>query len=260
MQFVSLHEKKAIERRLRTNADLHIYSLGDLDNFFWPYTIWYALPGEMDPGAVALLYVGQSLPTLLALSEEADAMRVLLESIDHVLPQRFYAHLSPELESVFADSCDLGAHGEHYKMALRDEAAVAGYECSGVVPLRQDDLDEILAFYRSSYPGNWFDPRMLETNQYFGAREEGKLVSIAGIHVYSPQYRVAALGNIATLPGFRNRGYGKRVTAKVCQSLSKNVDRIGLNIKADNGPAISCYKKLGFQVVASYGEFLIRKK
>ena len=34
---------------------------------------------------------------------------------------------------------------------------------------------------------------------------------------------------------------------------------VGLNVKADNGAAISCYKKLGFEPVASYGEFMVRR-
>jgi len=36
--------------------------------------------------------------------------------------------------------------------------------------------------------------------------------------------------------------------------------RIGLNVKADNHAAISCYKKNGFEIVASYGEFVVHAK
>ena len=42
MTSVCLHDKKVIERILRRNVHLHIYSIGDLDSFFWPYTTWYA--------------------------------------------------------------------------------------------------------------------------------------------------------------------------------------------------------------------------
>jgi predicted GNAT family acetyltransferase len=101
---------------------------------------------------------------------------------------------------------------------------------------------------------------MLETDQYFGIREAGCLVSVAGIHVYSSEYKVAALGNIATAPSFRNKGYGRQVTAKTCQSLLKNVCHVGLDVKADNDTAISCYKRLGFEVVASYGEYMVERK
>jgi predicted GNAT family acetyltransferase len=125
--------------------------------------------------------------------------------------------------------------------------------------LSRTDLAEVTEFYQRSYPGNWFDPRMLETGQYFGLREQGALVSVAGVHVYSPQYRVAALGNIATLPDCRGQGFARRVTAAVCRSLLSSVDYIGLNVKADNSPAIRCYQRLGFETVTSYGEFALRR-
>jgi ribosomal protein S18 acetylase RimI-like enzyme len=70
---------------------------------------------------------------------------------------------------------------------------------------------------------------------------------------------VAALGNIATAPSCRGKGFCRQVTAKTCQSLRKNVSHIGLNVKADNGAAISCYTRLGFESVASYGEFMLEQ-
>jgi predicted GNAT family acetyltransferase len=101
---------------------------------------------------------------------------------------------------------------------------------------------------------------MLDTHQYFGIRSGGQLVSAGGIHVYSPVYGVAALGNIATHPTHRGKGYGKAVTARVCQSVAKAVKEIGLNVKADNQPAITCYERLGFKTIAVYGEFMVHRK
>lgn len=90
--------------------------------------------------------------------------------------------------------------------------------------------------------------------------ESDRLVSIAGIHVYSPKYKVAALGNITTLPSRRGKGYGRRVTARLCRSLVDEGIDIGLNVKADNSAAISCYRGLGFETVAAYEEFLFQAK
>jgi ribosomal protein S18 acetylase RimI-like enzyme len=254
------HDKKEIERFLRKDVYLHIYSIGDLDNFFWPYTSWYGSKSNENIDAVALLYVGLSLPTLLALSNEHEVMAELLTSIQHLLPFRFYAHLSPGLETVLGTTHDLESHGEHCKMALADETLTSKYDRSGIVRLSMKDLTAIKRLYKESYPENWFDPRMLETGQYFGIMEVNRLVSIAGIHVYSPQYKVAALGNITTLPAYRSKGYGSRVTATLCQSLCREGIRIGLNVKTDNTTAISCYKRIGFEIVASYEEFMVQRK
>jgi ribosomal protein S18 acetylase RimI-like enzyme len=256
---ICLHDKKRIEQFLRKNPGLHIYSLGDLDDFFWHYTTWYAIISHNEIQAIALLYTGLSLPTLIALSEQPQVMIDLLVSIIPILPCKFYAHLSSDLEKVFQDGYDLEPHGEHYKMVLKDLSAVKSVDCSRVIRLAASDLKDIIKLFEESYPGNWFDARMLETNQYFGIREDGKLISIAGVHVYSKTYRVAALGNITTHPSCRNKGYGRMVTARLCQSLSEDVDCIGLNVKTDNHSAISCYKKLGFEVIASFGEFMVTK-
>jgi len=79
---------------------------------------------------------------------------------------------------------------------------------------------------------------------------------VAGIHVYSPKYKVAALGNICTHPDFRGKGWGRAVTAKLCKSLLQEIEYIGLNVKANNKTAISLYEKLGFEIVSSYFEFM----
>jgi predicted GNAT family acetyltransferase len=101
---------------------------------------------------------------------------------------------------------------------------------------------------------------MLETRRYFGINNGEELISIASIHVYSEQYRVSALGNITTLPAQRGKGYGTTVTARLCQELLKTIDHIGLNVKADNKTAIRCYQRLGFEIIASYEEFMITRK
>jgi GNAT superfamily N-acetyltransferase len=260
MGMICLHDKPEIEQFLRRSVRLHIYSIGDLDDFFWPHTTWYGYKTDRGLEAIALVYAGPDLPTVLALSDSPDAMAELLGSILNLLPDRFYAHLSPGLERTLEESFELESLGAHSKMALAGIPAAAKIDCAGVELLSMDDLPAIEALYSDSYPGNWFDPRMLETDHYFGIADMGRLVSIAGIHVYSRRYRVAALGNITTLPTHQGRGLATRVTAKLCQSLLEEGIEVGLNVKADNHAAVSCYRKIGFETVAAYEEFAIRRR
>ena len=254
---VCLQDKEEIRAFFSQNIPLHLYEIGDLDEFFWPYTTWYALKDADGLKAVVLLYTETSLPVLLALTEEPAFTRKLLQSIIPSLPGRFYVHLSPGLEDVFQGSRKLVSHGRHYKMALTRAALLDAGDVSQVVSLSLTDLEELARLYEQSYPGNWFVPRMLKTNQYFGIHGPRGLVSAAGIHVYSPTYKVAALGNITTHPDFRGQGLGKAVTAKLCLSLLETVDHIGLNVQVDNEEAIRCYRKLGFEVIGSYGEWMV---
>ena len=126
--------------------------------------------------------------------------------------------------------------------------------------LRPDDLDEVSRLYDLAYPENAFDPRMLETGCFRGIRQDGSLVSAAGVHVYSGRYRVAALGNVATHPVYRGRGLSRAATAATCLALLETVDDIGLNVRADNVPAVACYRHLGFEIAAHYGEFVFQSR
>jgi ribosomal protein S18 acetylase RimI-like enzyme len=143
-------------------------------------------------------------------------------------------------------------------MVLADAAKLDDVDTAGVRQLGAQDLPDLQVLYAASYPGNWFDPRMLETGQYVGIRSSDQsLLSVAGVHVYSEEYRVAALGNITTHPDHRGRGLGTAVTAALCKHLLDSTETIGLNVKTDNAPAIHTYRKLGFEVVASYHEWMI---
>lgn len=260
MGVIRLHDKEEIRAFFSKNIPLHLYEIGDLDEFFWPYTAWHALKDADGLKAVVLLYTETSFPVLVALAEESALTRELLKSLIPSLPGSYYAHLSPGLEDVFQGSRKLVSHGRHYKMALTRAALLDAVDVSHVDPLTSDDLADLENLYEQSYPGNWFVPRMLKTNQYFGVRGTEGLTSVAGIHVYSPTYKVAALGNITTHPDFRGQGLGKAVTARLCLSLLETVEQIGLNVQVDNKGAIRCYRKLGFEVVAEYGEFMVEEK
>ncbi len=69
MKAVCLHDKSTIETFLRGKVFLNIYGLGDLDDFFWPYTTWYALTDTAGVQTIALMYTYGSLPCLHALAE-----------------------------------------------------------------------------------------------------------------------------------------------------------------------------------------------
>lgn len=309
-----IHDIEALAGFFRADPFLHLYALGDLDDFFRPHARWWGLGAgvhaasrecaagredQAQSGAVAqwsvpvgpvgdvptgvagglrevvLLYDPGSLPVVLAFTRDAEGMRELLDGIRDQLPDRFYAHFSPGMEEVFADGYCLESRGRHLRMGLIDEsklnaapgesahADAAGLRSPGAIAvsgLSRADLGEVLEFFEASYPGNWFDPRMIDTGRYVGARIDGRLCAVAGVHVYSETYRVAALGNIATLPEHRGKGLAGLVTRALCRALGESVDWIGLNVHADNAAAIACYRRLGFARVADYGEFMVERR
>ncbi|PZF92099.1 GNAT family N-acetyltransferase [Micromonospora deserti] len=247
------HDRAVLAGLLGRDPVLHAYQLGDLDDFFWPYTSWFRRGDE-----VALLYHGADLPTLLAFAAppRVPALAGLLGELAPVLPARLWAHLSPGVESALAGAYRVDAAGAHWKMALTDRARLAAVRPAGV-PLDAGDLPSLRELYAAAYPGNWFDPRMLDTGRYVGVGEGGRLVAVAGVHVWSPAYRVAAVGNVATHPRARGRGLAGAAVAAVCGRLGDSVDHVTLNVKADNVAAVRLYERLGFTRVADYGEYLL---
>lgn len=262
MSLIFLHDKATIERYLLKFPQLNYYHLGDLDDFFWPYTTWYGWQDAGQLKALVLFYTGIAPAVLLAiLNENQPEMKALLRASLPFLPPKFYSHLSPGLESIFQENYTLEHHGEHFKMGLTGRAKLDAIDTAAVEPLASEHLPEITALYQAAYPGNWFDPRMLETGQYVGLRDAaGQLVSAAGIHVYSPVYKIAALGNITTHPDRRGEGLGTTVTAGLCKRLLETVETIGLNVRSDNAPAIAAYRKIGFEVVGTYHEWMVTLK
>ena len=248
------HDRDALAALLRRDPVLHAYQLGDLDDFFWPYTSWFRRGDQ-----VALLYHGVTPPVLLAFAAPDDLpeMAALLADLAPMLPTRVYAHLSPGLLEVLGRGYAVEpGGGPHHRMALTDPARLATVTPVGDV-LDRADLPALRALYAAAYPGNWFDPRMLDTGQYVGIRHGGDLVAVAGVHVYSPAYRVAALGNVTTHPRVRGQGHAAAAVAALCARLRPHVDHVTLNVKADNIAAVRLYERLGFTRVADFGEHLL---
>jgi ribosomal protein S18 acetylase RimI-like enzyme len=258
MSVICLHDKSEIEKFLRKNTFLNIYAIGDLDYPYWPHTIWFALSKNSKIKAIALLYFGLSLPSFLAFYDDNHrSMHDLLSKISYLLPKKFYAHLSDGLEKPLKSVYSLEYKNSSYKMGLTDKSFLDKIDVSGVVSLRDKDPNEIINFYQTSYPDSWFEPQMLKTDQYYGIEVNNNLASIAGVHIYSPVYKVAALGNISTHPKYRGQGLAKIATVKLCKSLLNSVDYIGLNVNIDNETAIGLYRNIGFTVISSYNEYMV---
>ena len=259
-KLIEIGDEQTLLEFLCQDAALHVYELGDLDPFFWPHTRWF---GWRDHGlqAVCLLYAG-AMPTLLAHPGpgQAESMARLLAALDPMLPDRVHAHLSLGLLDGLAAGWHPRSSARMLKMQLTDPARLEGIDTARVVPVTPADLDAIRDFYRDSYPANWFDPRMLETGHYRGIREGADWCAVAGVHVYSPRYGVAALGNIVTAPAHRGRGLGRAVTAAVCRALLQTTAVIGLNVHVDNAAARACYDRLGFAPVVELDEVLLERR
>ena len=268
MRAGEIRDRAEIERWLRRDAASHVYALADLDDVFWPDTRWFALRGGDDEiAALCLLLDKLALPILYAVAPPDDpATRALLEWIRPSLPDRVFATPGVGLADALAPAFAIHPHGEWQKMSLQSPARLAGHGPAGVERLGRTHFDELRTFYaHDAYlpeerGGRFFESYMLEIGPWFGIREAGRLVSVAGVHVLSARTSVAGVGGIATRPDRRGRGLASAVTARLCGELQKQVDLVALNVALANTPAIRCYESLGFRAVCRYEEMELSRQ
>jgi ribosomal protein S18 acetylase RimI-like enzyme len=247
---VELRDRDTLAAVFRRRPLAHVYELGDLDDREWEYTRWFALD---ERGPVALLYTEPDVPVLLLIADDLlEPATDLLEALLPSLPDRVYAHLTPSLVEIARARYRVVDPEPHLKLGLIRVDLLDGPEVERLGPA---DLAEVESFYREAYPGGWFTPRMLGIGPYVGVREAGVLTCIAGVHVFSEEWRVAALGNVATQPARRGRGLARRACAALCRMLlEQGIESVALNVRADNAPALQAYRRLGFEPVADYVE------
>jgi GNAT superfamily N-acetyltransferase len=262
MQLVSLHDKRDIEPFLRQNLFTHLFECSDLDDQYWPYTIWFGLKEGGNLRQVALLYTGLPAPVLMANADgPLERMSELLRRIAPLLPRRVYAHMHPAHVAAIADHFAVLPRGMFYRMGLRDASRIWDMDTSRVDGLAESDIPALEALYRASYPDNSFTPQLVKTGWYYGIRHGSAIMSVAGVHVCAPAYKVAALGNVTTHPRLRGRGLSRAVCARLCQSLmQQGVEHIGLSVKTDNASAIACYTTLGFEKIIEHGAYMLEWK
>jgi len=263
-------DRAALERfwRRGDGGATHVYGLADLDEPFWEGARCFVLEradGEID--AVALLLEALELPILYAVAPPGDARTcALIEALAPQLPGVFFANLplgaAERLEPEFA----IEPHGAHVKMALPGPEALARVDTRAVEPLGPADYDELAAFYAGEAylpeerGGRFFSRYMLTLGPWFALRERGGLVAVAGLHVRSRRFGVAALGNIATRPDRRGRGLARAVTARLCEALLPSTPHLGLNVHVSNAAARRCYESLGFRERLRYDEAAFRRR
>ena len=255
-----IRDRDRIEAFLRRDTALHLYALADLDEPFWRRTEWFVRESDGEIVALAMLFHGLDPPVLYAVCRPGhDGTRRLVRDLEPDLPDRVFADVGIGVEAAL-ERWDGGICRRYVKMLLRDRAGPGAIDTSSCERLRTEHADELAAFLTGpayapgEEDGRFFDPVLLEIGPYFAIRDRGDIVAAGGVHVRSPRYGVAALGNIATRPDRRGRGYATCITAALCRELEATIPWIGLNVEADNRAATRCYERLGFDRVCPYLE------
>jgi putative acetyltransferase len=141
--------------------------------------------------------------------------------------------------------------------------------------LRSGDVDDVVAIFgcprvvAGTLQAPFFGPedmraRLLQPSpdvRYLVAEVDGRVIGMLGLHVErNPRRRHAASFGMAVHDDFQNRGIGRALMAAMLD-LADNwlgLQRIELQVFADNAAAVHLYERLGFRIEGTLHAFALR--
>lgn len=144
-------------------------------------------------------------------------------------------------------------------MATDREPPAAAAEPHVVVLEPARDADAIRACLEDSNPGTTADPTGPQEAAWFGVRDGGRLVGVAGASLRggrSDESFSWHLHGLGVRPGARARGLGAALTAAVTRAgLAGGAQWVSLGMYADNDAARRIYRRLGFLTEGRFASF-----
>lgn len=113
-----------------------------------------------------------------------------------------------------------------------------------IEPLHASDASEMLDLALSTKPGP-FAKRTHELGQFWGIRESGRLVAMAGERMRQTGY--AEISAVCTHPDHRGRGFARLLSLKVLDEILRRGEIPYLHAFMDNQAAIRLYESIGFR-------------
>jgi predicted GNAT family acetyltransferase len=124
-------------------------------------------------------------------------------------------------------------------------AVIAEVDEAPAVRLGAADVPAMLELIEATRPGP-FRPRTVELGDYWGVRDGGRLVAMAGERLRVPGW--TELSAVCTHPGARGRGLAAALSAQVVRGILGRGDQAVLHVADGNDGARRLYERLGFSL------------
>jgi RimJ/RimL family protein N-acetyltransferase len=230
---------------LETDRLYAAYAIGDLEPGMFEGCTWFGAEQAGQVRALTLLYRGLTPPALVLMGD-LDGLRALLDG--DRFPQHVYLTCRPPHLDMTRDFYAWERTTPMWRMILPRGARTPVPSVAGnVLPLTPAHAGQLTQLFAHG-GGLAFSPEQVARGVFYGVEVADRLVSVAGTHLVSPTYGVAAIGNVFTHPDYRGRGYATAATgAVVAELLRRGIDDLILNVAQDNAPAVRIYERLGFE-------------
>jgi len=234
-----LTDPAALEAMLNQDWPWAGFALGDLEPVWMPHCEWWQAANT-----VVLMFDGLS-PRVMCHLGDGSGLAQALEAIEE---PRVWANIRPEFEETFRRFYRPEQAVRMRRMYLDRTVEVQG-EAARLHPGDRAEIEDLLA------QGEWvfFLPECLSSGHYYGVREDGRLVAIAGTILASTRYNIAALGSVFTHPEHRGKGLAGICCSHVLASAAHaGIGRVVLNVEEQKVKARRVYERLGFQTACTY--------
>lgn len=148
---------------------------------------------------------------------------------------------------------------------LVSEAIGVQMVASGAIPaplglkaiaLGDADAAEMRALTELTRPGP-FRERTNRLGQFWGVRESGRLMAMAGERMKLPGF--SEVSGVCTHPGARGRGLGRALSQLIAHQIAERGETPMLHAYADNAAAIALYHSLGFAIRSEMRVLAVRR-
>ncbi|MCT2558221.1 GNAT family N-acetyltransferase [Tsuneonella sp. YG55] len=124
------------------------------------------------------------------------------------------------------------------------ESPVIGDIEAGLVPLGENDADDMARLAHATQPGPWSSSTH-RFGGFYGIRDGGELIAMAGTRM-RPSTRFAEVSGVCTAPAARGRGLARRLMMRVMADMVARRETPFLHSYSANDGAIRLYRSLGF--------------
>ncbi len=125
-----------------------------------------------------------------------------------------------------------------------------------ITPLGPPDAADMLALAEATKPGP-FTLRALELGPFWGIRQEGRLIAMAGTRMAVPGF--TEISGVCTDPSARGQGLARLLSAHVAHAIAATGNTPFLHAFAANPAAIKLYESLGFAIRAELACAIFQK-
>jgi predicted GNAT family acetyltransferase len=205
--------------------------------------IWHALSTRLSHLAVGKERALRFAPDIGPLAATPDDSREALQDLSDLVVEHGTVVLlqvgeSPPPPRTVVEATALGV-----QMVAHDVAAIepaAPVEC-----LTAADAPDMLAVATLTKPGP-FKSRTHELGGFWGIKESGKLVAMAGERMKLDGF--TEVSGVCTHPDVRGRGYAGLLSRTVATQIIKRGETPILHAYASNTAAVNLYESLGFKL------------